>query len=250
MNPFDTIAAYYDLEHAALTADAVMFRQFADCGKSRVLIAGVGTGRLAMPLAQSGCEVVGIDSSAAMLRIAASKTKSLPSVDLIQADMTGFDLSQSFSLVLVPLDTFSLLTNIDDRLRALICFRDHLDDQGLLIVDVVNPLVLPPASENGITRKRFDVFDGTRHVTAYDALDIDQASQAMVMHVTYETKQNGLVIEQETVDIPMGWVYRFELQLLLRLAGLEATHVYGDHDLVKYTANSPRMIVTAVRSQD
>lgn len=242
-NPYDVVAAYYDLEHDAFTADVEMYEQFS-AALSRVLIVGVGTGRVAVRLAGLGVEVWGLDSSEAMLDRARKKLGEEPNVHLFTAQMSDFDLKEHFPLIICPLDSFTALESTHDQVAALTLLGRHLDDHGMIILDLVNPHVLPDPDENGRTRRRFEARWGDETVLAYDAVDIDPAEQRMSMHLMYDSFDRTS-IHRETAEVGIRWVYRYEMELLLERSGLRLSHLYGDYDLTPYASESPRMIVTA-----
>src|SRR5207248_6403549 len=107
-----------------------------------ILEAGCGSGRLLLPLARAGYEVVGLDSSAAMLALAGGKLASDKAlarrVRLVRGDLRSARLGQRFNLVIVALDSFGLLVEQSDQRRAFASLRRHLLGGGLLAVDVAN----------------------------------------------------------------------------------------------------------------
>lgn len=247
MNPYDFVADFYDLEHSALTSDTTMYRQFAQSRGSGVLVVGVGTGRVAVPLLQAGFEVWGIDSSVEMLARARDKVEIFgEQVRLVEGDVRALHLGRSFSLVIVPLDTFAMLESQRDQVCALERIRAHLLPEGLLVVDVINPSQLPSPDLDGLVRRRSGWVRGQDCLTAYDAVEVDPAAQTMLMHLTYD-QTSPSSFTRRNVDIKVRWVHRFELEALMKLAGLMPSLVYGDYQLSEYGALSPRLIMTASR---
>ena len=93
----------YDLfvEGGPFEGDVDFYRACTRRFGRTVLELGVGTGRVAIPLAQAGCTVTGLDLAPAMLDLAAQKIATLPfeaaaRVDLVQGDMADFDLKRTF----------------------------------------------------------------------------------------------------------------------------------------------------------
>lgn len=66
----------------------------------------------------------------------------------------------------------------------------------------------------------------------------------MLLHIVYEMEEGSSVCRTE-VDLPVRWLYRTELEKLMRLAGLRVLSLYGDYDFQPYCESSPRLIVTA-----
>src|SRR6185503_2738016 len=104
-------------------------------GSGPALELGVGTGRIALPLAAKGIEVRGIDASAAMV----SKLRARPGGDSISVTMGNFadvDVEGKFSLVFVVFNTFFALLTQEEQVR---CFRnagEHLTDDGKFLIEV------------------------------------------------------------------------------------------------------------------
>ena len=242
MNSFDTIAAYYDLEHDELTADLALYARMTDLS-SDVLILGVGTGRVAQHLAQLSHEVTGVDASSGMLAVARKRLRNSGNVRLVQSDMTVLELGQNFDLVIIPLDTFSLLNSQADQLNALRRCASHMTAVGVLILDVTNPLQLPTADQDGLVRNRFEASIDGRLITAFDWTVVDAAAQTMELGIRYE--ETGIRTTGEQAQLHIRWVYRYELEALMKCAGLAVCAVYGDYDRGLYHENSPRLIVEA-----
>jgi SAM-dependent methyltransferase len=221
-----------------------MYLHLFPSNEKDVLILGAGTGRVALALADAGFQVWGVDNSEGMLTRARQKVRDRPNLKLVQADMTSLYIGRRFDVVLVPFDAFTSLPDQAAQIGALQRARAHLLDEGALVVDVVNPLVLPPAEQLPMRRLRFEAMDGERKVTAYDSASIDQAEQVMIMTVSYERASRSRR-RRTQVEVPVRWIYRFELEALMRLAALHVTHVYGDYDLSSYDEESPRLIMLA-----
>ncbi len=136
----ERLAALYDLDAPHGPSAAVdWLRGLAQMTGGPVLELGVGTGRVAIPLAKDGREVVGIDRSAAMLARAAAHAKAARAkLTLVEADMRSFSLERTFALVTIPFNTFLMLTP-DERWACLARCREHLAPSGRLAIDVFQP---------------------------------------------------------------------------------------------------------------
>ena len=141
-------AEMYDANPAyADRADLGFFvHKAAACGGD-VLELGCGTGRVAIPTAEAGCHVTGLDLSKQMLAKCRDKLTEQPDevqrrVSLVEGDMTEFDLGRTFTLVTTPFRPFQHLISVADQLACLGCVNRHLDIGGRLILDMfhVNPL--------------------------------------------------------------------------------------------------------------
>ncbi len=105
-----------------------------------VLELACGSGRLTIPIAQSGVEVVGTDASLSMLEAARAKAADAGvQVKFFQADMRNFDLPTRFALIILAGNSMQHLLTADDLKKCLACARGHLAPFGRLVFDVSNP---------------------------------------------------------------------------------------------------------------
>ncbi len=241
----------FDLDFGDFADDVPLYENFARAADGPVLELGVGTGRVAIALAKSGFDVWGIDNSGAMLERAMSKAAGC--LRLEQGDMRTFELGQTFGLIFAGLGTFHHLLSIDDQTACLRSVSDHLSPGGLFVCDLrpifhdgweagaSTPLVhdwtriLPSTGETETKTRtvRSDAAGQIRHQTNfYDLLDADGAVRRIV----------------EEVDL--RFTTRYEMEGLLRDAGLELEHVYGDYDLAPFDEASEYMITVARKPED
>lgn len=137
-------ALYYDHYSTGVPGDVEFYVAEAVRAGSPVLELGCGTGRILIPVAQAGVEVVGLDRAPAMLAVARDKITNLPPgvrkrIQLVEGDMRDFALGRKFTLVMIPYRAFLHLLSVGDELRALHCIRDHLADGGRLVLNVFDP---------------------------------------------------------------------------------------------------------------
>lgn len=105
---------------------------------SRILDVGCGTGGHALRLAERGYEILGIDLSEDMLRIAKAKAKAQGDacVRFQRSDARALDLQESFDVCISMFAVMSYQTTNEDMLAALHGIREHLDLGGILLFDV------------------------------------------------------------------------------------------------------------------
>jgi SAM-dependent methyltransferase len=131
-------AQRYDVEHSRIdTPVAVRYLSELAAGGD-VLEFGVGTGRLAIPLAASARQVVGIDSSPEMLAVAA-RAPLPPTLTLVQADAAAWSSGQRFDLVLCVFNMLLLMTTQDAQLAVVSNAANHLKPGGSLVIENVHP---------------------------------------------------------------------------------------------------------------
>ena len=135
---YDCVPPYRDRTDIAFFVDA------AKAAGSPILEIGCGTGRVLIPTARAGLDIVGLDASPSMLAVCRERLRSESAgvqgrVQLVQADMRAFDLGLTFDLITVPFRPFQHLITVQDQRACLATLRRHLTDQGRLILDLFNP---------------------------------------------------------------------------------------------------------------
>jgi len=127
---YDEFARYYDLFKSEDPDDIPFYASFVREG-CVILELGVGTGRIAIPIAErTGCrEVVGIDNANEMLKIACTKRAASPvgdKITLLRGDMRVLDLGRRVDLILIPYYAFQFITEVADQIFVLQSVRRHL----------------------------------------------------------------------------------------------------------------------------
>ena len=249
-NPFDHLARFYDWEHAEFLDDLPLYLGLAERVGGPILEAGCGSGRLLLPLARAGYEVVGLDSSAAMLAFAEGKLAAdkelAPRVRLVRGDLRSARLEQRFNLAVVALDTFGLLDEQPDQHRALASLRRHLLPGGLLAVDVANGnLRGGEAPDETVLHRACPMGRAESWVAKWVVRRTDHAAQVdRLLHLYDESGRDGAV-RRTAVEIELRYFTRFELELLLERAGFALEALFGDYDLTPFGSQSQRLIALA-----
>ena len=257
-SPYDAWASIYDSVYSYVRADIPLYAREAVESGGPVLELGVGTGRVAVPTARLGIDVVGIDSSEAMLAIARSKLGSLGpdpgSVELIAADMRDLDLRDSrgdmrmFPLVTIPFRGFLALLTVEDQVAALRSIHRHLEPDGKLVFNVFVPDPNMALEAGDVPRHMNDVKDpetGTDYVL-YQQVAYDTHHQIVsVRMIIEEMDRDGVVVRKLYRDYQLRYSYRWEVYHLLRSSGFEVEALYGDFDYSEFDEDSTEMIWVA-----
>ena len=244
-----------DLDFGDFAEDLPLYEQLAQRCDGPILELGVGTGRVALSLAQAGYEVWGIDTSAAMLERARGKAKpDLASLlHLEEADMRDFALDKKFALVFAGFGGFDHLLNADDQARCLRRVRDHLVSGGLFVCDL-RP-VLHNSWELGDSVPIFH--DWTRELPDHGVTVMkthsaraDAARQYQCHTNIYDCFSEDGQVRRIVDEVDLRFTTRYEMEGLLRDAELELDQVYGDYDLAPYDNTSEYMITIARRPEE
>lgn len=244
---YEGIAELYDGYPGNYLEDIVFFAEEAEASGGPVLEIGVGTGRLALCLAAAGIEVVGIDSSPAMLRRLAVRRAEFPGlrgrVSAVAADMRAFALRRRFALAIVPFRTFLYLLTRADQRGALRAIRRHLQPEGRLVMS----FFVPPAGllAQGRTERqeaaRFAAPERQGEVVAYDWTEFDRRRRRVISHITYEWR-SGRRLEHTLVA---RYVFPEEVPPLLESCGYRVAAAYGGFDRRPLTRESREQIWVA-----
>ena len=143
MNDYDVFARFYDLDTAESDADLPFWVSLARRTGGPILEVASGTGRVLLPLAEAGFDVVGIDISPEMLSIARDKVAAAgvaSRVELIQADALEFQHGRTFPLAIVALNSFGHFLEDGEPEVALERIRSHLQPNGIVALDLTNPV--------------------------------------------------------------------------------------------------------------
>ena len=133
----DQIADVYDALYSDYDRSAIaLLTELA--GEGPALELGIGTGRLALPLAERGVIVHGIDSSAAMIEKLRKKPGGAD-IPVVVGDFSTFSVEQSFALVFVAFNTFFALQTQEDQVRCFGSVASHLREDGLFLIEAFVP---------------------------------------------------------------------------------------------------------------
>src|SRR5215472_6054718 len=207
----ERVAAAYDEESAEMfeprVVDAAVDVLAGLAGGGRALELGIGTGRIALPLARRGVPVHGIDLSRAMV----ARLRAKPGGGDIGVTIGDFATTRVGGTFSVAYLVFNTIMNLTTQEAQVACFANvaaHLSPGGCFLVEVMVPDLrrLPPGQaavpfETGPTRWGFDLYE--------------VATQGMSSnHVTIDGGR------AEFSSIPFRYEWPAELDLMARLAGM------------------------------
>jgi SAM-dependent methyltransferase len=248
-NPFDRFARLYDWEHDQYVDDVDVHVGFARRFGGPVLELACGTGRLLRPLAQAGFACTGVDSSPAMLERARRRLEPFAGnqPSLVQQRLEELDLGSQFRTIILGLDSFGLLIERDDQVRALRAARSHATHDGRLILDVANGNLrgaVEPPEELLHDLTQPDPESG-RPITKFVLRRARPADQLDELMFFYDEQDERGYLRRSMVELRLRWFTRFELELLLQSAGWRVDELYGNYDLEPYGPNSDRLLIVA-----
>ncbi len=229
----ERIAARYDEAEAGMFAPEVL-EPTVDflaglAGDGPALEFGIGTGRIALPLAARGIRVHGIDLSRAMVE----RVRAKPGAEDISVSIGDFATTRVDGKFRLAYLVFNTINNLTTQAEQVACFRNaaaHLEPGGAFVIEVGVPVVrLIPPGERFYT---YYVSD-----TKWDIDEYDFVTQGFYSH--HYSVRDGQLFRN---SIPFRYVWPAELDLMAQLAGMEFSERWDGWQREPFTAESRRHI--------
>jgi SAM-dependent methyltransferase len=231
------LAKFYNCYAPGLDGDLGFYVEEAKRAGGQVLELGCGTGRILIPTAIAGVGIVGLDLSPEMLAVAREHVSKLNEdvqtrIELLEGDMASFHLDRRFQLITIPYRAFLHMLTVDDQRNCLGCVREHLEENGRLILNVFDPRLdliaahigPPGALEN---EREFTDPETERRMRTSFATGYTPETQRVDCLQLFELL-DGDEEARTTLRLTLRWIYRYEMQHLLELCGFEVEALYGD----------------------
>ena len=251
---FDSWADVYDSIYSYVRNDVSYFVEEALESKGPVLELGCGTGRVTIPIADSGIDIVGLDSSSAMLKVAKSKSQRLDfcvsRISFIQADMRDFSFKtpQKFPLIIIPYRGFLSLLTVEDQISTLENIKHHLLQNGKIIVSIFVPDLGMLLQEDDLLYHIRDVTDpesGKRMVLSHRS-NYDNFNQIITTQmIVEELDDHDEMTRRFYRDFQLRYIHRWEMEHLLVRTGFEIIGFYGDFERSLFDETSTEMVWAA-----
>jgi SAM-dependent methyltransferase len=226
-------AERYDADSAEMFDPAIVeptVSFLADlAGDGAALELGIGTGRIALPLAKRGVRVHGIDLSEAMV----ARLRAKPGAESIAVTMGDFattTVEGRFSLAYL---VFNTIMNLTTQAEQVACFQNvaaHLEPGGCFVIEVALPDLqrLPPG-------ERYRPFRVTETRLGFDEYDV--VAQGLISH-HYAVRDGKL----DVLSMPFRYVWPSELDLMARLAGMTLWERWSGWKREPFTAGSTKHV--------
>jgi SAM-dependent methyltransferase len=219
-SPYDAIAEVYDPWSRSVVEDVAFYVDEARRARPPIVELGVGTGRIAVPIAAEGLSVIGVDSSAGMLEVCrrrADVAGVADRLDLRLGDLRRPPVAKPVELVICPFRSFLHLEEEADRRAGLESAYALLVPGGRLVFDVF----APGADDIEQTHGRWL----EREPGIFERAVWDADRRRLVLSV-----RSG---EAEST-MSLAWVSPDEWRALLSDAGFEIEAHYGWFDRARY----------------
>jgi SAM-dependent methyltransferase len=215
-SPYDTIAGLYDPWSRSVTEDVDFYVSEARRAGGPVVELGVGTGRIAIPIARQGIRVIGVDSSREMLaacRRRADDEGVSELLDLRLGDLRTPPIDEPVPLVICPFRSYLHLADDGERVEALTAARAALAPDGCLVFDVFAPKPDDIAETHGLWLER--------EPGIYELAEWDESARTLTLSVRGPSSE---------ATMALAWISRAEWQQLLEETGFTVEACYGWFD--------------------
>jgi SAM-dependent methyltransferase len=228
MAEYDHFAPDYDVWAADMTEDVAWYVSLARQAAEPIVELGIGTGRIAIPIAQeTGKRVVGWDRSSAMLAVGRQRAGGLP-IEFREGDMRELELEEPVELVICPFRALLHLPTWADRRRTFERVAAALRPGGRFAFNTFAFSGEVAARLDGARQERGDSWEIPSYVWADSRIDL--------------TRGRG---DDEVGTLRLWWIGRSELEGLIDVAGLELEALHGWFDERPYDDSSLEMVWVA-----
>ena len=211
---------------------------------SRFLDAACGYGRHAIPLAESGVDVVGCDLSAFMLKKAqdgvhaSSIAENGGSISFARCDLRELPFECEFDAASIMFNSFGYFQREDENFRVLASIADSLKPGGLFLLDLVNRdfLLRTPHEKDWFERNGTVILEEKHFDAVRNRSEID-------VHVVDGGKKRSYHHSIRLYSLS-------ELSMLLEASGLAVENVYGGFESELFDWNKDRMLIVSRRMDD
>jgi SAM-dependent methyltransferase len=233
MSAYDPIARVYDPWSAGVIEDVSFYVDEALASGGPVVELGVGTGRVAIPTAAAGLDVIGVDSSAGMLAVCAERAREAgvaTRLDLRLGDLRSPPVTERVRLVTCPFRAYLHLATDAERLEALRAARRLLLPGGRLVFDVFKP------GDDDIEETHGRWLE--REPAIFERADWDRLEQTLTLSVRGPQGESTMTL---------WWLEPERWQSLLAEAGFSVEACYGWFDRRPYRGGEDSVWIASRR---
>ena len=233
VSPYDSIASVYDRWNTSVVEDIGFYTEEALLSGGPVLELGVGTGRIAVPIAQTGVPVIGVDSSAPMLERCRERARVAEVgelLDLRLGDLRDPPVDEKVALAISPFRAFLHLLDNYERRLALAHIRELLRPGGRLVFDVFSPSGEDIAETHGRWIER--------EPEIFERADWDASARRLTLRVRAPDGETSM---------ELAWLSQPEWKGLIEQSGFAVEACYGWFDRSPYGGGADMVFVASAR---
>ncbi len=230
---YDPISTIYDPWSASVTEDIGFYVDEAIASGGPVVELAVGTGRIAIPIAEAGIAVIGVDLSDGMLDVAraVAEERGVSSLlDLRVGDLREPPVAEQVPLVICPFRSLLHMPDDTEKLRALRGAHRLLEEGGRLVFDVFAPSPEDIAETQGLWLER--------EQGIFERADWDEGTRTLTLSI-----RSG----ESAANMHLHWLSPLEWRRLIDEAGFDVAELYGWFDRRPF--NGEEDMIWACRKQ-
>jgi len=241
---FDKVADIYDF-YVNVDFDIPFFLKETKGFKGEILELMCGTGRVSIPLLDSGRQMVCVDYSSEMLYSFEQKIKNKNyCVNLVQMDVTNLDLNKKFGLIILPFHSITEILSTDLQIQALQSISLHLEKNGTFILTLQNP------------KTRLKLADGNSRVMGKFSIDKDRQMIISYMNQYNESEKlvsgfqfyeifdsTNTMVEKRYLEINFKPITDLELRDMIKTTGLDIVEMYGDYSYGSFNEETSSFMI-------
>ncbi|WP_159881676.1 class I SAM-dependent methyltransferase [Paenibacillus puerhi] len=211
--------------------------------KGRILEAMVGSGRVIIPLLESGLLVDGVDYSPEMLASCRQRCEERGlKANLYESNLQELSLPNKYEAIIIPGGSFLLIEDRQESLKALRRLYEHLQPGGYLMLDLFLPDNNFDMGKSGGT-STFHLPNGDTITMEDKLVEADLFNQYKVSYLKYEKWRNGKLIQTELQRFALRWYGVEEFKLVLENIGFSDVVVSADFVWGKEPSNGKQKFV-------
>lgn len=222
----------------SINGDIEYYKEKLENVSGKVLEAGVGTGRILIPLIKNGITIDGVDVSKEMLtQCKTNLKKHNVTAELYEQDLTRLSLPYKYDAIIMPTGSFGLLPR-EHIQEVLNLFHHHLNTGGKIIIDLEMPSYF---KEDLVSTNSFRLNKDTGMLLTCINGKIDWIAQKTSSIYKYEFIEKGEITKTEISNFTLYWYGIVELEMRLKLAGFnnfvyETGYGTDKTDILTFTA--------------
>ncbi|GAA0661861.1 class I SAM-dependent methyltransferase [Streptomyces samsunensis] len=232
---------HYDQRYATYTHDIEFWCDIARSNGGPVLELAAGTGRLSLPIADLGIDVVGLDVAPSMVDRAVRKREPSSTPTFLVGDMRRFELDRHFGLVMIACSSVCHLLSDEDALSCFTSAGRHMRPDGIFAIDVATPRH-ETAQADAAWKSRFTYAHPVtgQKVAVRGRRTYSPGSRLLTDEMEYTFAANG----RTECATRLSRMYSAEHLIdLLARAGLRVERTFGDFDGSPLVADSKTQIL-------
>lgn len=241
---FNKVADIYDF-YVKVDFDIPFFLNESKGTKGEILELMCGTGRVSIPLLESGRQMTCVDYSKGMLEYFKKKirNRNYP-VSLVKMDVTNLSLNKKFGLIILPFHSFSEILSTDLQIKTLKAVSSHLKKNGIFILTLQNPGTRLKTAD-GIPRVigKFPLDNNGKLIISY-LNEFDYSCNLVSGFQYYEIyDSSNVMIEKRFLEINFKPITDAEFRNMVKGTELEIVEMYGDYSYSNFDEETSMFMI-------